>query len=77
MLCNKTVELHNHALMYAHVNTQLVETKKTCLYSFFFHSIKIYWATLCPNLEYSSEHGGAYNPAASQPITSVILTLLL
>ena len=46
MLCNKTMELHNHALMYAHVNTQLVETKKTCLYSFFFHSIKIYWATL-------------------------------
>ena len=33
---------------------------------------------LCvPNWEYSSEHDGAYNLAASRPITSIILTLLL
>ena len=30
-----------------------------------------------PNLEDSSEHNGAYSLAASHPITSVILKLLL
>ena len=35
MFCNKTMELQIHALTYANVNTQLVETRKTCLYFFF------------------------------------------
>ena len=63
--------MHSHA----NVNTQLVETRKTCL---FFLSIQIYWvSTWAPNWEYSSEHDGAYHPAASESITSIILTLLL
>ena len=34
------MELQIHALTYANVNTQLVETRKSCLY--FFLSIKIH-----------------------------------
>ena len=75
MFCNKTMELQIHALTYANVNTQLVETRKTCL---FFLSIQIYWvSTWAPNWEYSSEHNGAYSLAASHPVTSIILKLLL
>ena len=39
MFCNKTMELQIHALTHANVNTQLVKTRKTCL---FFLSIQIY-----------------------------------
>ena len=35
MFCNKSMELQIHALTHANVNTQLVETRKTCLYFFF------------------------------------------
>ena len=63
--------MHSHA----NVNTHLVETRKTCL---FFLSIQIYWvSTWAPNWEYSSEHNGAYSLAASHPVTSIILKLLL
>ena len=40
MFYNKTMELQIHALTYAHINIQLVETRKSCLY--FFLSVKIY-----------------------------------
>ena len=30
MFCNKTMELQIHALTHAHINTQLVETRKSC-----------------------------------------------
>ena len=75
MFCNKTVELQIHALIHANVNTQLVETRKTCL---FFLSIQIYRVpTWAPNWEYSSEHNGACSLAASHPIISIVLKLLL
>ena len=62
--------------MHANVDTQLVETRKNCVY-FFFQS-KLNWvSTWAPNWEYSSEHNGAYGLAASHPITFIILTLLL
>ena len=76
MFCNKSMELQTHALMHANVNTQLVETRKNCVY-FFFQSKLNGVSTWAPNWEYSSEHNGAYGLAASHPITSIILTLLL
>ena len=70
------MELHIHALMHAHVNKQLIEKKKSCLVSFI--QSKFSEHQLCvPNWEYSSEHDGAYHPAASESITSIILKLLL
>ena len=68
------MELHIHAFMHACVNTRLKQEELSLF--FFFHSIKMHSASaLC--LKYSSEHDGAYNLAASQPISSTILTLLL
>ena len=32
MLCNKTMELHIHALMHAHVNKQLIGKKKVVFF---------------------------------------------
>ena len=76
MFYNKTMELHIHALMHAHVNKQLIGKKKSCLFSFI--QSKFSEHQLCvPNWEYSSIHDGAYNPGASWPITSIILTSLL
>ena len=75
MFYNKTMELYIYALMHAHVNKQLTETR-TVLFSFI--QSKFSDNQLCvPNWEYSSEHDGAYNPAANQPVTSRILTSLL
>ena len=76
MFYNKTMELHIHALMHAHVNKQLIGKKKSCLFSLI--QSKFSEHQLCvPNWEYSSIHDGAYNPGASWPITSIILTSLL
>ena len=47
MLCNKTMELHNHALMHAHVNTQLVETGRLVFIVFSFIESKFTEQQLC------------------------------
>ena len=73
MFCNKTRELQIHVLTHANVNTQLVETRKTY---FFFQSKFTERQLWTPKWEYSSERDGAYHLAASQPITSIILTSL-
>ena len=80
--CNKIKELHIHALMHAQGNTQLIETRVVhtghmAIQVFSFVQSKLSEYQLCvPNWEYSSEHDRAYHPAASQPITSIILTSL-
>ena len=76
------MELHIHAFMHAQGNTQLIETRVVhtghmAIQVFSFVQSKLSEYQLCvPNWEYSSEHDGAYHPAASRPITSIILTSL-
>ena len=65
-----------HSYMHVETHNRLKQEEL----SFFFHSIKISFNQnqLCvPNWEYSSEHDRAYNLAASHPIRSIFLTLLL
>ena len=71
------MELHIHAFMHVCVNTQLIETRVVIIFFSFILSDFIQHQLCASNLKYSSEHDGAYNLAASQPISSTILTLLL
>ena len=60
-----------------HMETQLTETRRVVFIFFSFIQSKFSEHQFCVlNWEYSSEHDGAYHPAASQPITSIILISL-
>ena len=64
-----------HSCMHMETHNWLKQEELSLFFSFVQSKLREY--QLCvPNWEYRSEHDGAYHPAASQPITSIILTSL-
>ena len=62
-----------HSCMHMKIHNWLKQEELSLFFSFVQSKLSEY--QLCvPNWEYSSEHDGAYHPAASRPITSIILT---
>ena len=65
-----------HSCMHMETHNWLKQEALSLFFSFVQSKLSEY--QLCvPNWEYSSEHDGAYHPAASESITSIILTSLL
>ena len=66
-----------HSCMHMETHNWLTKGRPVFIVFSFIQSKFIEQQLCAPNLEYSSEHDGAYNLPASQPITTVILTVLL